>query len=53
MVWSIEAMNKPMETMAKISRRRSFWWPAATLSGAALADWLDLVVSPVALTVVY
>jgi DNA-binding MarR family transcriptional regulator len=47
MVWSIEAMNKPMETMAKISLRRS-GGSARCLPRAAF--WLVVGISPVALT---
>src|ERR1700743_2330306 len=46
MVWSTEAMNSPMETIAKISLRRSF----CRAPGASRAGSLVLAVSPVRLT---
>src|ERR1700744_1625131 len=46
MVWSTDAMNSPMETIAKISLRRSF----CRAPGASRAGSLVLAVSPVRLT---
>src|ERR1700749_141985 len=47
MVWSTEAMNSPMETIAKISLRRSFLDPGG---GSETAGRLALATSPAVLT---